>query len=270
MTILSKEDEKLSLHSGVQLIGSLNKRLKERPHLFRIELLDRFYQILNDKELIFVKPIKWEDPLENIIFNAKILKDGKNFDHPAKDKIFAQCWSYEADSYALWKIYTTKENCNRKKSGRPFGVRITTTIDKLENISKLNKGKFYYGVVKYLGKKDLEKLPKNKKIVSALKQSDITEQLLKTLLVKRKCYSFEKEVRIIAIPSPNMIDKNNDSLCKVKIDPNDFITSIRFDPGMSYECFKRKKEELINKYGFKKEQISRSTYFDKNELIIKI
>ena len=75
----------------MQLIESLKKPLLEQPYLYRIELLERFFQILDNKELVFVQPNCWTDPMENIIFNARIIKNGVPYEHPAKDKIYAQC-----------------------------------------------------------------------------------------------------------------------------------------------------------------------------------
>src|SRR5699024_4190537 len=100
-------------------------RLKQNPSIYRIDTIHRFYEMLEKKEMVFVNPDLWEDPLENLIFNAKIYKNGKEYKNPAKDKIFSQCWSYNGDSYAMWKIYTTKLNENRVIE-RQMGVRLET------------------------------------------------------------------------------------------------------------------------------------------------
>ena len=126
-------------------IGQLNDKLKKKPYIYRIELLDRFYKMLDKKELVFVNPDRWEDPLENLIFNAKVIRNGKRFENPAKNKIFSQCWSYEGDSYGIWKIYTTKAN-DKGITKRHMGVRITTKLERLKHISSENKGEFYFGV----------------------------------------------------------------------------------------------------------------------------
>lgn len=250
-------------------IGKLNKRLKEKPHIYRIDLLERFYKILDNKELVFVNPDKWEDPLENLIFNSKVIKNGKPFQNPAKEKIFSQCWSYEGDSYGIWKIYTTKSD----DSGivkRHMGVRITTKLDKLKEISRNNNGEFYYGTVHYKWKYQLDKLPKDRRIISALNISKPNVKHIETLLIKRKSYSYENEIRLFCIPDKSLVDPNDNHLCRLKLNPLDLITSVRFDPGMEYTEFKNHKENLISKYGFKPSQVTQSTYFKKNKYIIKI
>lgn len=250
-------------------IGQLNKRLKDKPYIFRIELLDRFYKLLKNKELIFVNPDRWDDPLENLIFNAKVLKNGVPFHNPAKGQIFSQCWSYEGDSYASWKIYTTKSDDNGIVK-RHMGVRIKTNIDKLKEISDNNKAKFYYGFVNYKWKYQLDKLPKDKEIIDALKITKPDIKHIKTLLIKRKSYSYEKEVRLFCIPDKSLIDPNGQQLCPLKINPLKLITSVHFDPGMKYKDFKIHKKKLIEEFGFKPNQITQSTYFKKNKYVINI
>jgi hypothetical protein len=63
----------------MKLIGNLNKKLEEHTDIFRIVLLDRFYSMLEKKELDFVEPNLWEDPLENLIFNARIIKSSEDW-----------------------------------------------------------------------------------------------------------------------------------------------------------------------------------------------
>ena len=210
-------------------IGHLNEKLTNQPYIFRIELLDRFFNMLDNKELVFVRPSCWSDPLENIIFNATLLKGGKPFDHPAKKNIYGQCWSYDNDSYALWQIYTTKAD-DLGNTRRHPGIQITTHLDRLAQISKLNAGSFHYGVVDYLYKKDLDQLPHNKNFIKGLKLLKLNESHLKTLLVKRMSYAYETELRLLAVPEPPHIDPKQDFLCHLKIEPTDFISSLRLDP----------------------------------------
>ncbi len=247
-------------------IGDLNEQLNKRPYLHRIELLERFYKMLDDKELVFVRPSCWSDPLENMIFNAKILKGGKPFEHPAKKSIYSQCWSFEGDSYALWQIYTTKSNDSGKVM-RHKGIRITTHLEKLGQISKFNEGTFHYGLVDYMWKKDLVKLPNDAEFIKGLKIMKVSVAHLKTLLVKRKSYSYENEVRLLAVPGKSLIDRKNENLCRVKIEPLKFISSLRLDPILTYQEFKREKEKLIDKYGFKETQIKHSTLNKSNKFI---
>lgn len=258
-----------SFSTQMKPIGEFSKRLDGDRKIYRIELLDRFEKILKNEELVFAKPSTWIDPLENLIFNAKIVKDGKEYHHPIKEKIFSQCWSLDGDSYALWQIYTTKKNDNGEFK-RHYGVRIETILKKLNQIQNLNEGQFYFGQVTYLWKYQIEKLPKEPSIIKALRESEINDSQLETLLFKRKSYRYENEVRLLAIPKIRHLDKQDDRLCRLKIKPTEFISSIRFDPSMSYREFKSKKEELIELHGFKPNQITKSTYFNENKFTIEL
>ena len=138
----------------MKTLGKLPSILDRDPYLFRIETLERFYEILENKQLTFVRPGLWTDPLENIIFNASLVKNGKPYSHPANHTIFGQCWSIQPDSYALWQIYTTKSE--KGKISQATGLRITTHLSKLKAISENNAGEFFFGAVKYKSKKDLD------------------------------------------------------------------------------------------------------------------
>lgn len=253
----------------MRLIGDLNKKLIEKPYIHRIELLDRLYKLLNNKELVFVNPDKWEDPLENLIFNSRVIKDGKPFLNPAKERIYSQCWSYEGDSYGIWKIYTHKSDDNGEIK-RHMGVRITTKLDNLRMISENNSGEFYFGLMDYKWKYEIDKLPKDPRIIESVKNTIPNVNHIETLLIKRKSYSYENEVRLFSIPDSSLVDSVDKKLCRLKINPLEFITSIRFDPGMEYKEFKEHKLRLTEAYGFRPSQITQSTYFKKNKYIIRI
>jgi hypothetical protein len=250
----------------MEQIGELNSLLIKRPWIYRIELMDRFMQILDNKELVFVRPACWSDPMENIIFNARMIKDGQPYTHPAKQNIYGQCWSYNGDSYALWQIYTTKPD-NRGKTRRHIGIRITTEIDRLKQLSQHNQGMFYYGLMDYKWKKDLDKLPKDAEFIKGLRIMDLDIHHLKTLLVKRRSYAYENEFRLLAVPNKEHIDESRDFLCRLKIEPKEFISEILVDPIMDPSAFKKFKEKMVHKYGFNPRIVKRSTLAAANRLV---
>ncbi len=236
-------------------VGEIKKEILDKP-IYRIDSLDRFYEILEKKVLTFVRPTKWCDPLENIVFNAQIIKDGKEFEHPGKSNIFAQCWTIESDSYALWLIY---------RKGQP-SIRMQTRFNNLPIITTMNSGKFYYGMVKYLYKKDLDALPKNRALLKRIGSDEISEPHIETLLMKRKSYKYEKEIRLFALSNISIVDKTNEDLVRIKIDPLSFFTSLKLDPTLPYNEFLHHKTKLIKKYGFIENQITLSTLNQSNRL----
>ena len=236
-------------------VGTIDKKILEKP-IFRIDQINRLYEILDKKELTFVRPSKWSDPLENIVFNALLTRSGKPYSHNGKKRIYAQCWTIEPDSYALWNIYT--------KGG--FGVRMATRFPCLHDTGRTNAGEFYYGKVEYWYKKELDALPKNKAMLKGLASRRITTQHIKTLLIKRKSYLYEKEIRLFSVPHRSMVDIYDDDLVRVKIRPKEFFTSFLFDPRLSYKEFLKHKNRLVGEYGFRKTQIKHSTLNQSNKL----
>ena len=107
---------------------------------------------------------------------------------------------------------------------------------------KSNRISHYYGLVDYKWKYQLDKLPKDKKIVDALRITKPDKKHIETLLIKRKSYSYENEVRLFCIPDSSLIDSKDKHLCRLKLNPLDFITSVRFDPGMEYKEFIKHKK----------------------------
>ena len=253
----------------MKLLGTLNRKLERDPYLYRIELLERLFQILDNNEIVFVQPSCWTDPMENIIFNARILKDGAEYRHPAKDKIYAQCWSHDDDSYALWQIYTTKPD-DRGVTKRHYGIRITTHLDKLNHLSAVNTGSFYYGQVNYLTQKALLKLPKDPNFVACISSEAINEEHINSLLIKRKSYLYENEVRLLYVPELSNKDTMPERIVRIKIEPHQLITSLRIDPAMPKKEAALLKEQLTDQYGFKPSQITQSTLNADNKLVFRI
>ncbi len=250
-------------------IGELNQRLAHRPYLYRIELIDRFLSVLDRQQLVFVRPSCWDDPMENIIYNAEMTRHGQSYEHPAKHSIYGQCWSTESDSYALWKIYTAKEN-SRGTIKRQYGIQLTTELSKLKQFARLNKGVFRFGVVNYLWKYQLEKLPYDTTFIRGLQSTKLNDTHLSTLLVKRKSYAYEQEVRLLAVPDKIHIDKDATHLCRLSINPLDFITAIRIDPTMNEKEVRTLRDRLIDQYGFRSKIISHSSLKRKNPFIFNL
>lgn len=169
--------------------------------IYRYISIDRLLQYLQTNQNVLVKPFKWKDPFENYISKLVINHNEYN-ENPVylmgfKHTFFAQCWTLKKECDLMWK--SNIPNC--------IGVQLKTTIRKLINsISKqtISQIKFktgktpkvFVGKVKYIPKTklldvgfiDWEKIAKTK---------PDKEEVLKTLFVKRKEFSNEKEVRIV-------------------------------------------------------------------------
>ena len=100
-------------------IGKIPNDVRHKS-IYRIMPYNRFLDMLTSQTLTYVLPRVWErdDPLENIVFGAELTRHGQPYEHPAQNAVYANCWTREPDSHALWRLYT----------GRKYGVRISTQL----------------------------------------------------------------------------------------------------------------------------------------------
>ncbi len=141
-------------------------------------------------------------------------------------------------------------------------------FDRLAQLSAANDIPLYFGQVKYKTKAELKKLTRDPKFISPLTDLNLGSKHLKTLLVKRHSYNYEKEVRLFAITKKDCVDKKNDDLVRLKVEPRKLFSSIRFDPAMDYHDYISHKNDLMKNFGFRNAQISRSTLMMENKLKI--
>jgi hypothetical protein len=224
--------------------------------IYRIDSVERVFEVLEKGYLTFVHPTLWDDPLENLVFNAKLTRNGAAFEHPKMRSIYGQCWTTDSDSYALWKIF----------AGENDGIRVATYIEGIQRATSVDTSCLYYGKVRYLAKRAIDELPKDKSFTDGLASLDLTDKHLSTLLLKRKSYQYEKEVRLLLVPDKSMIDDHNECLARVTVSPMELFSSFRFDPRMPFRTFQRYQDRLVNEFGFRKSQIKRSTLNVENRL----
>lgn len=213
---------------------NLEESLIDKP-IYRIMPIQRVLQVLENKELVLVKPKKWDDPFENaLLASAFETANGEKTSFSAKESVYGQCWTLHRETDAMWRIYSASKD----------GVRITTTPRKL--LTALQKSdpiyqsvRCFVGRVTYLSKTDLLKRLGGINLMRA-DGSGIAE----SLLYKRKEFAHEREVRLI-YSGPD--GKCLSDTYPFVIDPNDLFERLTFDPRMDIElkrayqlAFKRK------------------------------
>lgn len=180
--------------------------------LYRHMPFSRLYTELNEKTITFLSPMLWEDPFEGAFFNI-------NKSHNVK----CICFTYNGsigEEWA-WKSYRCDEQL----------VRIEIMFDKLVNtLSGIscqggNAWTFYISVCDYsMDKSSIIKFIKN------VKPSGITLSLtnyLNIMSLKRKAFSYEKEIRIFAVH--NTIVYDNIKSFK-NVDYKNFMTRVLLEP----------------------------------------
>lgn len=200
----------------------LDEKALDTP-IYRIMPIHRLLQLLELEELVLVKPKKWDDPFENALLSALLESaDGSVATMAAKDSVYGQCWTLHRETDAMWRIYSYEKN----------GARVSTTPRKVFNALKSHdpihwRLNCFIGKVKYLSKVNLLK-----ELGSIDLLSTDGAGIAQSLLYKRREFLHEKEVRIIYSASEQ---ESRSDIFPFKIQPNDLIDKITFDPRMDNE-----------------------------------
>jgi len=166
----------------------------------------------------------------------------------------------------MWRIYSSDSK----------GVRIRTTVRKL--ISSLyqvtscsNYSTSYIGKVKYLTESELAEF------CSTLFYDDRieNENLFRSLLVKRKAFQHESEIRLLYCDLIDKIegrdgDNDNSGLFSYTINPHELIEQFMLDSRLDASEAKNLKSELRKLTGFEGEIKRSLLYAAPEEVIINV
>ncbi len=264
----------LNLKAKHDLVNIQNEDSK----IYRVLEVPLLFDLLETKRIGLVAPKLWDDPYEDFLRHVYGMSTEFNgmrvsFERCA-EYIFGQCWTFNNETDALWRIYSP----NRDR------VKIKTTILKLKkSIEKIKTEDFhsYIGKIKYLTEKTIIK-----KMSSGVKQPakylyENDTLIREYYLTKRNTFENEKEVRLIVrLPETkenykNTIYQNPDNLdiCYLPLNnPIELIDEIVFDPRMSDSLVKAYTHYLKNHFGFTKPVCKSSIYTAPviNEIVEKI
>ena len=218
---------------------SLGKNDLDR-HVYRIISIKRLREIFDSRKNVLVKPKLWDDPFENFILKSRVrLATGEFASFEFHDKFYGQCWTLHRASDAMWRIY----------SADGTGVRIRTTIRKLLNSAVETLGEWsnvqcFLGKVDYLSEKELGEFSQTVfRDIGYAKARDFA----KTLLVKRRAFQHEKEIRLLYFEKE---EGARDDLFRYSIDPNGLIDQIMTDPRLSKDDSEKLKKQITDELGF--------------------
>jgi len=208
----------------------LNDKEKQKP-IYRYIDFYRVIQMFKNKELVFTLPKLWDDPFESYIIDSDI-KHSINSKSYLQYKyiVHGSCWTRKTVSDAMWRIY----------SPHKMAVRIKTKPILLGNmlesaLKKYPRSSWYIGKVQYLTQKKILEIAKS--YVEQLDSENRDIIAAKSLLIKRRAFSHEQEVRVIIIDRHR---KSNKGILKIKLNPYEIIQSILIDS--------RAPDELLDVY----------------------
>ena len=186
-------------------------------------LIDAFEQDNNT----LVTPAKWDDPFENVILRMKwTLKGGTRFGNAMRDQVYGQCWSTKAESDAMWRIYSPQRQ----------GVRVTTTPRALLTslwvaVPKNPELSSFIGSVEYYDTDELYRHLKDRLSVAEGLIDPTGQSQALSLLIKRREFDHEHEVRLIHIDLVGAA--RPDGLFQYAMNPRTLFTHLQFDPRLA-------------------------------------
>lgn len=220
--------------------------------IYRFFNKDTFLKTLRDKKLCLVRPSSWADPYENYILSSiGITPQGKRIGfEKLRNNFYAQCWTIKSECDGLWKNYGLCSN------GETIAIKVKTNVKKLMNDfyemtnTIFHSNSYFIGKVEYLDNASFQNI--SNKTISLLKHLTSINSP-HSLLIKRKAFSYEEEVRLIfhKMNTDNPDDFKNvknmwDDSDKffVSFDPNILFDEIEIDPWLNEDACKKITKEI--------------------------
>lgn len=211
--------------------------------VYRIFSMNRFIEMLRESKNTLVKSEMWDDPFENFLFSAKAKNQhGQTVSlENIRNSYFGQCWSFNDESDAMWRIYAPNKD----------GVKVKSTVGKLYDqfFKNTQRPEFscYFGKVEYLREDEIRELLNNPSQVRdhIFDKSGINSAQL--LLVKRLAFEHEKEARIIYRTYDNK--ERGEQIFKYNINISVLFDEAVLDPRMDEDTVS-KNENLLKENGF--------------------
>lgn len=218
--------------------------------IYRIFPRNRFLQLFKENQNALVLPAKWDDPFENVFLQADVVSANREKGRFGfHDDVYGQCWTLETASDAMWQIYSREKDA----------VRVRTTVEKLISSLMSAHGKWaaatcFIGRVSYLSESKLKEFGR-----TAFKDYSGSEAIARSLLVKRRAYKHENEVRLIYIERSGT--KHGNGVYTYDLNPRDIIDQVMVDGRVSYQEFVPFKEQIMTLTGLSDKQVKRSLLY---------
>jgi hypothetical protein len=234
--------------------GSIIGGIRDSTRIYRIFPRDRFLNLFKENQNALVRPTMWNDPFENVILKADVISvSGKKAPFDFHANVYGQCWTLEAASDAIWQIYSRCKDA----------VRVRTTVGKLIDSMRKSHGRLadstcFIGSVSYLTEQKLKAFGQ-----TVFRNGVEPKAIARSLLVKRKAYKHENEVRLIYIERSET--RHPEGIYNYQFDPRIVIDQVMVDGRVEYKNFLPFKEEVLKLTGFSKKQVKRSLLYRKPE-----
>ena len=223
-------------------------------HIYRIMKFDHVLALFQQEQNVLSQMSNWKDKFENFQLHLGGVLNGEAFEYGFKSSFVGQCWTRDSYSEAMWGIYANNP--------RERYLRIRSTPRKLLSglISQhplMPQDTCFIGKVGYKREVDLKAFAQNAGTLELT-----PERFAQSLLLKRRAFRHEKEIRLLYFGE----EKNFDTLglYRYKVDPHEMVTQIMADPNWERSNWLRDMAEIKSKTNFRGE-IKRSKIYDPPE-----
>ena len=191
--------------------------------------LSRYMRISNVIETVngrlrFDMPTRWADPFEKLFYQNIVTVGNKTY------HVVCLCFINDVNEgeESLWHVHGDINN-NYKRTLTDFKVRASFNVQTLcTSLSKSNiDTTFYFAPIDYSLTRDqiLQRYQKRKNVPYTT-----IEEFIDDMLVKRKAFSYENEIRLFAVSEKSFNIVNNFSLMKLNKYSKSVITSVTLPP----------------------------------------
>jgi hypothetical protein len=204
--------------------------------IFRVFSYDRFVETLTNKRLTLVKPKLWDDPFENFILQARFhLPEGKVITLAASEQLYGQCWSRTKESDAMWRIYAPRKD----------GVKVRATPAKLGTALGAYcvshpASSCFIDTVHYPSRLKLADDLFAEFNVSSVLSDTSGREYAKSLLLKRRAFSHENEVRLICYRR----EQYDEDVLHIPMSPEEIFDVVIFDPRMTVSDYEERRATI--------------------------
>lgn len=236
---------------------SIIGNIKPNTKIYRIFPQMRFFSLFEERKNALLRPEKWDDPFENVFLKSQVaLPNGETGQFGFRNDVYGQCWTLETASDAMWQIYS--------KGGD--GIRVRTTVGKLIDGMRSVHGKLadvscFIGRIEYRSEKELKAFG-GEMITYHPKEFAIA----RSLLIKRKAYKHENEVRLIFV-APKTTNES-DWVYEYEVDPLKLCDQAMVDGRVSEKDFSILRRRIAKWTGLAENQIRRSSLYTPPENVM--
>lgn len=222
-------------------------------HIYRIMREEYVLSLFSSGENVLMQPHRWKDKCENFLLNAGGVLNGETFAYGFKDAFVGQCWTSHSLSEAMWGIYAN-DPAKRFLRIRSTPRKLLTSLT--EAHPQMPQDTCFVGKVAYETEAGLVAFLRN---AGQLQISP--ERFARSLLLKRRAFKHEAEVRLLYFGDPRQYA---DGLYRYRVDPHTLVTQIMADPNRDRKHWLKEREAIKTATGFAG-QIKRSKIYDPPE-----